>query len=245
VSFSDYIVYADESGDHGLASVDADYPVFVLCFCVFRVEEYISKVVPLVQDLKFRFFGHDAVVLHAHEIRKSRGPFKILFDQEKRRAFLEAVNAVMERAPFTLIAAVIDKKKLLQYYEYPSNPYDLALTFCLERTYAYFRDLGQQDRATHVVVERRGKQEDNELELVFRRVVQGANYWRCVLPFDVVFAHKEMNSSGLQLADLVAHPVGRHQLKPGQPNRAYELIAGKFRVGPTGAATGYGLKVFP
>jgi hypothetical protein len=92
VQFSDYIVYADESGDHGLISVDPEYPVFVLCFCVFRISDYISEVVPRVQRLKFRFFGHDAVVLHGHEIRKSRGPFKILFDQEERREFMEAIN---------------------------------------------------------------------------------------------------------------------------------------------------------
>jgi hypothetical protein len=29
---SDYIVYVDESGDHGLVSVDPEYPVFVLAF---------------------------------------------------------------------------------------------------------------------------------------------------------------------------------------------------------------------
>ena len=28
--FSDYVVYVDESGDHSLTSIDADYPVFVL-----------------------------------------------------------------------------------------------------------------------------------------------------------------------------------------------------------------------
>ena len=34
--YSDYIVFADESGDPNPASVDANYPVFVLNFCVFR-----------------------------------------------------------------------------------------------------------------------------------------------------------------------------------------------------------------
>lgn len=28
--FSDYVVYVDESGDHSLASIDRDFPVFVL-----------------------------------------------------------------------------------------------------------------------------------------------------------------------------------------------------------------------
>lgn len=242
--FSDYIVYADESGDHGLVSLDPDYPVFVLCFCLFQIAEYISAVVPRVQRLKFRFFGHDAVILHGHEIRKSRGPFRILFDQEKRREFIEAVNQVIEESPFTLIAAVIDKRKLRDQCPHPDSPYDLALKFCLECAYAHLRDLGQQHRLTHVVFERRGKQEDRDLELVFRRLVQGANRWGA-LPFEIVFAHKATNSSGLQLADLVSHPIGRHYLKPAQPNRAYDVVETKLWGSPTGSVHGYGVKLLP
>ena len=29
-TYSDYIVYVDESGDHGLKTIDENYPVFVL-----------------------------------------------------------------------------------------------------------------------------------------------------------------------------------------------------------------------
>lgn len=36
MEFSDYIVYADESGDHRLDRIDPKHPVFVLNFCVFR-----------------------------------------------------------------------------------------------------------------------------------------------------------------------------------------------------------------
>lgn len=35
-SFSDYIVFVDESGDHGLVSIDPEYPIFVLGFCIFN-----------------------------------------------------------------------------------------------------------------------------------------------------------------------------------------------------------------
>jgi hypothetical protein len=34
--FSTYIVYVDESGDHSLNTVDENYPVFVLAFCIFH-----------------------------------------------------------------------------------------------------------------------------------------------------------------------------------------------------------------
>ena len=68
--FSDYIVFADESGDHGLDKIDAGYPVFVLAFCIFRKQHYIDEVVPALQRLKVRHFGHDQVVLHERDIRK-------------------------------------------------------------------------------------------------------------------------------------------------------------------------------
>ena len=71
--FSDYVVYVDESGDHSLTSIDADYPVFVLALCVFHKRHYSEKIIAAVEKLKFNYFGHDSVVLHEHEIRKQKG----------------------------------------------------------------------------------------------------------------------------------------------------------------------------
>lgn len=48
------------------------------------------------------------------------------------------------------------------------------------------------------------------------------------LPFDVIFADKKTNSSGLQLADLVARPVGLSVVRPKQPNRAFDVLTRKF-----------------
>lgn len=76
--FSDFIVYADESGDHSLLKIDRNYPVFVLAFCIFRKKDYMSKAVPAVQKIKFDFFGHDMVVFHERDIRKEKGQFKCL-----------------------------------------------------------------------------------------------------------------------------------------------------------------------
>ena len=70
--FSNFVVYVDESGDHGLQTVDANYPVFVLSFCVFPKRYYCDTVVPALQKFKFKHFGHDIVVLHEHEIRKEK-----------------------------------------------------------------------------------------------------------------------------------------------------------------------------
>jgi len=56
---------------------------------------------------------------------------------------------------------------------------------------------------------------------------------------------KASNSTGLQLADLVARSIGIKVLRPTQPNRAYDIVEKKFRRSPNGDSKGWGLKVFP
>ena len=108
--FSDYIVHVDESGDHSLTSIDPQFPVFSLSFCVVRKDDYTGTVVPAVQALKFKYRGHDAVVLHEHEIRKSKGEFTFLLtDKALRDAFYDDLNQVIVDAPIAIIASVIDK----------------------------------------------------------------------------------------------------------------------------------------
>lgn len=102
--FSDYVVYVDESGDHSLASIDKDYPVFVLALCVFHKRHYAEKIVPAVEKLKFNYFGHDSVVLHENEIRKQKGDFAFLAHRPTRDAFMAGLTSIMEASNFILIA---------------------------------------------------------------------------------------------------------------------------------------------
>ena len=115
----------------------------------------------------------------------------------------------------------------------------------LERVCSFLEDRGQQGRLTHVVFERRGAKEDTELELEFRRMTGGANARCGRLPLEIVMCPKAVNSCGLQLADLVARPIGRHVLNPDQPNRSFDILSRKFRRSPSGEYRGWGLKVFP
>jgi hypothetical protein len=93
--FGDYIVYVDESGDHALQTMDRQYPIFVLAFCVFEKERLAGELVPAMMRFKFAHFGHDQVVLQEHEIRKSKGPFRILLNTARRDAFYSDLNALM------------------------------------------------------------------------------------------------------------------------------------------------------
>jgi len=75
---SDYIVFVDESGDHGLKSIDDGYPLFVLAFCILRKEDYIRQLTPAFQSVKLKHFGHDNIILHERDIRKDTGYFSSL-----------------------------------------------------------------------------------------------------------------------------------------------------------------------
>ena len=140
----------------------------------------------------------------------------------------------MENAPFTTVASVIDKIELKRRYHNPWNPYEIALYLCLERLLGFLLANGQSGKKVHVVFECRGKAEDSALELAFRRIVDGSLSWGrqskdfTAVAFESVFVKKSINSTGLQLADLTARPIALNTLRPGQPNRAFEIIAKKL-----------------
>jgi len=244
MNWSDYIVYVDESGDHGLRNINPEFPVFVLSFCIFNKRTYSGQIVPALMDFKFTHFGHDMVVLHEHDIRKQKGAFGILRNRDVRESFMTGINEFITNAQFTLIAVVIDKQKLIKKYKFPSNPYEIAMQFGLERTLSFFSEQQQCGNKTHVVFERRGNDEDRDLELEFRRVCAGSNFRGQALQFDIQFASKRVNSCGLQLADLTARPIGLSVMRPDQPNRAFEILKQKL-YRKNSRIEGWGLKIFP
>jgi hypothetical protein len=188
--------------------------VFTLVFCIFQEQEYTDRIIPDLAKFKMQLWGHSEVVLHEHDIRKTKNEFTILFDNSVREAFIKGLNALISSTSFTMVASVIDKKNLMNQYSKPDNPYEISLSFGLERVYRYLADIGQSDRRLAVVVERRGKKEDEELELVFRRICNGTNFLNKKLPYDLVMIDKRANLTGLQIADLAARPVGIKTPRP-------------------------------
>lgn len=163
--------------------------------------------------------------MHEHDIRKKENAFALM-SREPREAFLAALTQIIQAAAFTLVAVVI-------------------LLFGLERVFGLLASCGQSERLTHIVVESRGKREDVELELEFRRICEGANELGCPLPFRLVMADKRANSEGLQLADMVARPIALSVLRPSQPNRAFEVLQPKLWRDASGRVEHCGLKLFP
>lgn len=247
--FSKHIVYVDESGDHNLQSIDQSYPIFVLAFCVFHKRHYSEVIVPTLEKFKFNHFGHDQVVLHENEIRRRKGLFNIFQSRPHQQAFMDELTEIIEFSNFILISATIDKHSLSKQSA-TGNAYHIALGFCMETLYEFLHEKEEHEKKTHIVVECRGSKEDTELELEFRRICDGNNRMGISLPFEILFADKKVMSSGLQLADLVARPIGLKTLRPKQDNRAFEVLKKKFycdggrdEVGK--CYEGLGMKIFP
>jgi len=236
--YSNHVVYVDESGDHGFISINKDYPVFVLAFCIFEVNSYINHAVPALESFKFGYFGHDQVILHESEIRRRAGEFKPLNDRGLRDQFMESLTGIINRSEFTLLSVLIDKTRYIQQHPDADNAYRVALSAGLPFIYHLLKSDSDVDCTTHVIFESRGAKEDNQLELDFLRICSGGNAHNENYPFKFRKASKLCNSSGLQIADLVARPIGRKYLLPTQENRAYDVLEEKFAKNESGKISG-------
>jgi len=217
---------------------------------VFNKNNYVTNVVGVLKRFKFEYFGYDTVVLHEREIRKEIGHFQFT-NKKFGNNFIGALHSIMDNANFITISCSIDKKKLFENgLVMGNNIYHVASVFCLEILYELSSEKKQEDRVTHVVFDSRGNREDRDLELEFRRICDGGNEKHRRFPFEVVFADKRANSTGLQIADLVARPIGLRVIKPTQANRAFDVIMKKFFCRDGHAFVGqnfegYGMHVYP
>ena len=75
MAFSDFIVFADESGTPVLDNPDPTFPVFVLNCVLIAKDAYARRLVPSMQTLKFETVGHDQLILHERDIRRQQNDF--------------------------------------------------------------------------------------------------------------------------------------------------------------------------
>ncbi len=223
-----YIFYADESGDHSLRSIDSKYPLFVLSICGFKKSVYCNRIVPRFQSFKFSYFGHDAIVFHEREIRKQLGVFGFLVNLKIRTCFMNDLTDLVEKSRFKIFASIIDKRGLKEDL-FPQNPYVLTLRECLVSCFLFLKKANETGSSAYFVFERRGKKEDDELELEFLRIINGDNILGVPFKeFVLIFSDKKSNSTGLQIADLTARPIGLNRLRQNQQNRAFDAIRSKI-----------------
>ncbi len=242
-----YHLFIDESGDPSLSSVNADFPVFVLLGCLFEDFAY-QEICEKITELKKEFFGCEHAILHSRDIRKCEGVFVKLFDLEIKKKFYMKLNSILENGNYVVISVGINKKEFIEKYgKIADDPYELSLSFLLERA---VMEIDKGDNMMHITLESRGKVEDEIIQKRYNRLLDNGSSHITPDRFKkrlkkIEFKKKKENDCGLQMADLCAYPVARHIINPKEPYPAYDIVEKKFRKNSSGSFVGYGLKIFP
>jgi uncharacterized protein DUF3800 len=253
-----YRLYVDESGDHTFNLLDDSARRYLALLGVWfrRGDEYIAFSDAL-EHLKRRFFGarpDQPVILHRSDIVNRRKAFGVLRDEELRAGFDAALIDLVQRADFKMVCVVIDKKKHSEKYESPLHPYHYCLAALLDR---YSGWLNFKNAIGDVLAESRGKEEDLQLKEAYRRVYESGtllfshgHHQRALTSKEIKLDRKSANIAGLQLADLLAHPVklaclAERGIGGSRENlfasRLLAAVRDKFnRVEPAGRVEGYG-----
>lgn len=108
-----YYLFIDESGDHGLAKLNLNFPVFLLCGVLVNETDY-ENIRQSINTLKQSIWGNKHVILHSRDIRKCEKEFQKLFDLELKKYFYEALNKIISNSPYNIIASAINKKDFIQ-----------------------------------------------------------------------------------------------------------------------------------
>jgi hypothetical protein len=221
---SSHIVYVDESGSPAIGSNLASYPVFVLAFCIFEVGTYVNKIEPAFQAIKFKHFGHDLLIFHESEIRKRSGSFGALHESEFREGFLDDLGLAIAESKFWILPIISQKSPLTSKKATSDDIYAESSKLGIERVVSWVAKNGHLGNELVFAFESRGASEDRSLLKTLNSQLPndlGVN----VL---VKFIPKTFASTGLQIADLVARPIGLSVIRPGQANRSFELIRDKI-----------------
>jgi hypothetical protein len=240
------ILFLDESGDHNLTKIDPQYPIFVLAGCVFKPGYYNETAVSRIESLKEELFETKEIILHTEDITHNRNGFERIVDEDFRNNFYKRINCTLDELDFQIIACAIKKDKHFEKYGLAAiDPYMLSLNCIVER---FIFKLDAKGKQGLIIAESRNSILDNHLELAFLNLkVQGTNYISASkvkkLISQLLIKNKKENIVGLQIADLIANPIGREIL--GKKNQIdYRIIGRKYRT-KDGKYIGYGLVVLP
>lgn len=260
-----YIISIDESGSASLKQVqkakrkgteaDNSEKHFTVTACSIAMTDFATAR-DMVMELKrkywkdalFEYEGNiKRVCFHSREIRGRREAFNPdLIDYD---SFIQELSQMMADIPMKLYASHIDKVRHVNQYIYPASPYDLCMTFVLERI---MRDI-PDDATCIIIAEARGPREDKELLDQIKSLLDRGNQFYSSDTFKKIkgvyfnpkwcqMANDQMSYWELELADLCAYPIQKYFVY-GTRDKAFETLLPKISCYPN--YYGKGLKSFP
>ncbi len=167
-----------------------------------------------MEALKSRYFeSHpdDPVILHRKELVNQKPPFHALREIEVEYSFNQDLLRHLREWDYCVITVCIDKKNHVETYRtWKENPYYYCMAVLLERFNFW---LNRSNAVGDVMAESRGGREDKRLKIEFRNIwengthfVEASQFQRSLTSRELKVKPKTANVTGLQLADLIAHP---------------------------------------
>ena len=241
------VMFLDESGDHSLIKIDEQYPLFVLAGVIMDKDYHDTEAMQIMNKTKKSLFYNSDIIFHTADISRNKNGFEQVKNAGFRHQFFNAMNQMMSDLEYKIVAVAIRKKEHKEKYGLGAlDPYLLSLESLVER---FVFECEESNKQGIIVAESRNSILDNELELAFLNLkIMGTKYIKAKQIKDTIkqftIRGKKENIPGLQIADLVASPIGRFVLKKNiKPD--FEIIKNKFRKGTSGKFGGYGLVVLP
>jgi len=213
-----YRIYIDETGNSDLKASGNENHQYLCLAGVIMDLDYVREIFqPKLEELKRNFFDShpdDPIILHRKELMSGKHPFKSLNNSIIRDEFNNAFLRLLEETDFTIIAVLIDKLEHNEGYStWKYDPYHYSQEILVER-YRLFLHLNNVKG--DVMIESRGGAEDMRLKKSFHKLIENGTQYLKSEEIKQVFTSvqlkvkpKTANVAGLQLADLLAHPIRR------------------------------------
>jgi hypothetical protein len=153
----------------------------------------------------------------------------------------------MRSLDYKVVACAITKHSYLERYGARAfDPYEQSLRILVER---YCYEIGGYGDCGWIVAESRDEVLDGRLMSTWTELKDSGTYHVSGETVtsrirDLVYREKSRNIAGLQVADLVVSPIGRHVM--GKPsNEDFRIVESKFRRLDSDDYRGPGLVVLP
>ncbi len=260
-----YRIYIDEVGNHDLTHADDPNQRYLSLTGVILESQYTLNILqPEMTLIKREFFQHDPdeqIIFHRKELVNKKPPFHSLRDSNTEQRFNDVLLGALARWDYHVITVAIDKKTHRdQYLTWRYHPYHYCIEALLERFVLFLHYHGCRG---DVMIEKRGGKEDEKLNKSYARLFEnGTDYitsermQECLTSKELKMRDKSANITGLQLADLIAHPSRRDVLieygllvdnRDIFGNRISKILRQSkyLRDNKTGKITGFGMKLLP
>jgi len=217
-----YRIYIDEVGNPDLeSSENPNHRFLSLTGVILELGHVESIVHPQMGALKAKYFrSHpdEPVIFHRKEMVNAKPPFECLKNPAIKNKFDQELLNLMESWEYIVITFCLDKKKHKETYTtWRYDPYHYCLAVLLER-FVFF--LNRMHSHGDVIAESRGGKEDMRLKASFERLWKDGTDYVSPEQFQEALTSRQLkvkpkanNISGLQLADLIAHPSRNEILK--------------------------------